>query len=141
MKSIKMIGIGGTNTARVILLASGLGVIAIAAMILFAPDAFYGGYGIELGGNASLANELKAPAGALLVAGLLMFAGVIRRDLVAFSLTTGAVVYLSYGLSRLVSMATDGMPHANLVSAAGIEIVIGAVCLLTLVGIRRRNPQ
>ena len=94
------------------------------------------GYGIEVGGNATLANELKAPAGALLLAGLLMFAGVIRLRYAVVSLATAAAVYSSYGLGRVISIAVDGLPHIGMIIAAGIEIAIGAVCLLTLLQVR-----
>ena len=49
-----------------LLLTSGLLAAGIAATILFAPDAFYASYGIDIGSNVNLANELKAPAGVLL---------------------------------------------------------------------------
>ena len=124
-------------TTRAVLFISGLVAVAIAATILFTPDAFYAGYGIEVGGNATLANELKAPAGALLVAGLLMFAGVFRSALAVPSLATATAVYLSYGLGRVLSIAVDGLPHSGMVSAAVIELVIGAVCLATLLHTRR----
>lgn len=71
----------GTHTARLVLFGSGLMAVTIAVAILFAPAAFYAGYGIEVTGDATLANDLKAPAGALLVAGLVMFAGAFRREL------------------------------------------------------------
>jgi hypothetical protein len=131
----------GTWTTRLILLASGLIAVAIAATILFAPDAFYAGYGIRVTGNPTLANELKAPAGALLAAGLLMFAGVFRSEYAAVSLTTAVVVYLSYGLSRVTSIVIDGLPHGGMVDAAVVELVIGAVCLLTLLRVRCINEQ
>ena len=113
-----------------LLLASGLLAAGIAATILVAPDVFYAGYGIDVGSNASLRNELKAPAGALLIAGLLMLAGVFRAGLASSSLALAAVIYLSYGLSRLSSMATDGIPHGGLVGAAVLEISLGVICLL-----------
>ena len=122
---------------RIILFLSACVAVAIAATILVAPDAFYAGYGIEVGGNPTLANELKAPAGALLLAGLLMFAGAIRLRYAVVSLATAAAVYSSYGLGRVISIAVDGLPHSGMISAAGIEIAIGAVCLLTLSQVRR----
>ena len=128
---------GTSYTIRGMLFLSGLIASGIAATILFAPDAFYASYGIEVGGNATLANEMKAPAGALLVAGLLMFAGIVRAKFIVISLATATFVYLSYGLGRVISIAVDGMPHSGMVSAAGIEIVIGTACLLTLLYVRR----
>lgn len=127
----------GVTGARLVLAFSGLVAVAIAATILAAPQAFYGSYGIDVVGNATLVNELKAPAGTLLIAGLLMFAGVFRPRFAVVSLATATVVYLSYGLSRVLSIAVDGIPHSGIVSAAGIEVVIGAVCLLTLLHYRR----
>ncbi len=50
---------------RTFLLLSGLIAAAIAATIWIAPDAFYASYGIALGGDVNLINELKAPAGIL----------------------------------------------------------------------------
>lgn len=113
-----------------LLLTSGLLAAGIAATILVAPDAFYASYGIDTGANVSLANELKAPAGMLLIAGLLMLAGVVRTELTVVSLGTASLIYLSYGLSRLFSMTIDGIPHSGLVSAAMLEIAIGLICLL-----------
>ncbi len=132
---------GGAHTARLVLFGSGMVAIAIAVAILFAPAAFYAGYGINVTGDATLANELKAPAGALLVAGLMMFAGVFRCELAVISLTTAAVVYLSYGLSRVTSIAIDGVPHSGMVTAACVELVIGAICLLTLLQVRQINTN
>ena len=141
MKSGAIAVFGGTLTARLVLFGSGMVAVAIAVAILFAPAAFYAGYGIDVSGDATLANELKAPAGALLVAGLVMFAGVFRRELAVVSLTTAAVIYLSYGLSRVTSIAIDGMPHSGMLSAAGVELVIGAICLLTLLQVRQINTD
>jgi hypothetical protein len=77
----KNVNVFSAYLIRVLLLASGLLAAGIAATILFAPDAFYTGYGIDVGSNVNLANELKAPAGLLLIAGLLMLIGVFRAVL------------------------------------------------------------
>ena len=137
MKFRAKAGLGSGFSVRLVLLVSGLTAIAIAATILLAPEAFYAEYGIDVGGNATLANELKAPAGALLVAGVLIMAGVFRREWVMTSLGTAAVVYLSYGASRATSIALDGMPHDGMVWATAIELAIGGACLFMLLSLRR----
>lgn len=123
--------------AKGLLLASGLLGAGIAATILFAPEAFYTGYGIDIGSNVNLANELKAPAGLLLTAGLLMLVGAFRAVLVVPSLAVGSVIYLSYGASRLLSMTIDGVPNKALVIAAVLEIVVGVACVIGLTFLRR----
>ena len=121
----------------VLLLTSGLIAAGIAVTILFAPTVFYSSYGIDIDKNANLVNELKAPAGALLLAGLLIMAGMFRPGLKMQSLGIAAAVYLSYGLSRVLSMVMDGLPHDGLVSAAAIEVAIGAICFVDLMRHRR----
>ena len=73
----------GSYMIKGLLLVSGLIAVGIAVAILFMPDAFYAGYGIDTGANVSLANELKAPAGMLLIAGLLVLAGVFTPRMTA----------------------------------------------------------
>lgn len=141
MKSRKAESRRGLLIARPILLVSGVVAVGIAVTILSAPATFYAGYGIELGDNVTLINELKAPAGTLLLAGLLMLAGVFRPELAIVSMATATTVYLSYGLSRLSSMAIDGFPHSGMVSAAILELVIGTVCLFGLLRIGTINTH
>ena len=125
-------GLKGRLASKLLLLISGTTAIGIAVTILFAPSGFYAAYGIELAGDTSLTNELKAPAGVLLVAGLVMLAGIFRAHLMTVSLVAATSIYLSYGMSRLVSIAIDGVPHSGLVGAAIFEIAIGAGGLLAL---------
>jgi hypothetical protein len=124
---------------RRVLLLSGIVVVGIASAILVAPDAFYTSYGIQLGGDPSLTNELKAPAGGLLFAGVMILAGSIRTRFVALSMATAAAVFLSFGLSRFLSMIIDGVPHDGLVSAAIVEVAMGTICLLSLVSCHRQS--
>jgi len=122
---------------KLVLLVSGLIAIGIGAVILFMPATFYATYGIELGSDASLVNEIKAPGGGLLAMGLLMLAGVFIGDFAFASTVIASAVYSSYGLSRLLSMAIDGMPDGGLVAAAAFELAIGAVSLLALLRYRK----
>tara|TARA_R110002096_G_scaffold6206_4_gene28554 strand:+ start:26321 stop:26743 length:423 start_codon:yes stop_codon:yes gene_type:complete len=128
-----MMNLRGVLARKLVLLISGLVAMGIATAILFAPNGFYAAYEIELAGNTNLINELKAPAGMLFAAALLMLAGVFRTQLISLSLAVSAAVYLPYGLARLLSIALDGVPHNSLVGAAIFEIAVGTVCLLALI--------
>ena len=122
---------------KLVLLASGLTAIGIGSAILVVPADFHATYGIELASDASLASEIRAPGGALLATGLLMLAGVFVAKFAFASTAIAAAVYLSYGLSRLVSMAIDGLPDGGLVAAAAFELAVGAINLLALQRYRR----
>jgi hypothetical protein len=126
---------------KVVLLVSGISAIGIACAILFAPEVFYATYGIELGSDANLVNELKAPSGALLAAGVLMLAGIFNSELAFVSTATAAAVYLSYGLARLSSIAIDGFPNGALITAASFELIIGTACALALFHFRNTEDS
>ena len=54
-------------------------------------------------------------------------------------MTIAAVLYLSFGASRVMSFAVDGMPNDGIVSAAILEISIGAIALLALIAHRKQS--
>lgn len=121
-----------SKVLKTILFISGLILTGTGGAILFMPVAFYAINGIELAGNISLLNEIRAPGSALLVSGLLIMSGAFVAKLTFTSAVVSTLVYLSYGLSRILSMAIDGMPAEGLVQAAFLEIVIGLVCVFAL---------
>jgi len=131
MKNSKML--------KTILILSGAIGAGIGAAILFAPAAFHGSAGIELGDSASLLSEIRAPGGMLLACGLLIMLGAFIARMTFTATVISAALYLSYGASRLFSMAIDGMPHETLVLAAALEIIVGLVCVFALV--KYQNPQ
>ena len=120
------------KTQKAVLFVAGSLLTLVAGFILGAPASFYGSNGIDLGTNLSLLNELKAPAGLLLVAGLFMLAAVFRQRLADNATALAALIYLAYAISRFASMALDGVPAAGLVQAAALEALIGLACLAVI---------
>lgn len=121
---------------RPALVVSGLVAVGIGGAILTVPEAFYGSYGITLGQGASLMNEIRAPGGALLGAGLLMLLGVFIPRLALASLLVAITIYLGYGIARIASMIVDGLPDNGLVAASGFELAVGILCLVALLRAR-----
>jgi len=130
-----------SKVLKTLLIISGLIASGIGAAILFAPAAFYTTYGIELGRNVSLLNELKASGGALLASGILITSGAFVDKLTFTAAVVSTLLYLPYGLSRVMSIAIDGMPVEGLVQAAVLEIVIGLACIFALVKYRGKRKQ
>jgi len=126
---------------KTILIVSGLVALGIGATILLSPEAFYQTNGIQLGNNTSLINEIKAPAGALVVFGIFIMLGAFFKAFRFTSIVMSAALYLAYGLSRLLSISVDGMPSESLVQAAIIELVIGLVCVFALVKFRVKQVE
>ena len=117
---------------RVLLALAGLVLLGIGGAVLFAPHAFFASNGIALGDQPNLLSEIRAPGGLLLACAVGMLLGALRPRFTRDGLRLGAMVYGAYGISRLISLALDGMPSTSLVGALVIELVIAALCLLAL---------
>jgi len=124
------------KTRKALLLVAGALLILVSTFILASPLDFYASNDIELGASVSLLNELKAPAGLLLAAGLFILGAIFVRSQTDTALWLAALIYLSYGVSRFASMIVDGVPVAGLVQAATLELTVGLACAVVLV-IRR----
>ncbi|MEM7248172.1 MAG: DUF4345 domain-containing protein [Acidobacteriota bacterium] len=118
-----------TKPLRALLIGCSSIAVGIGAAILFFPTAFHASYGTTLGSDANLLSEIRAPGGALLALGCLMLIGAFVRSFTFASTSIAAAVYLSYGLSRLLSLGLDGMPDSGLLVAAALELGLGSACV------------
>jgi hypothetical protein len=121
-----------TKALKVTLIASGFIGVYIGVEILFSPISFYATSGIDLGGNVSLLNEIRASGGALLLSSVLIIIGAFVPRLTFTSIMLATLLYLSYGLSRILSMVIDGRPVEILMYVAVLEIAIGLACAFML---------
>jgi len=126
-----------SSILKTVLFVSGLIAIGVGGAILIAPGTFYATNGIELGDNSSLLSEVRASGGALLSIGVLIMLGAFVAKLTFTSVVVSSLFYLSYGLSRILSMAVDGMPAQGIVQAAALELAIGLVCIFVYATSRR----
>lgn len=121
---------------RAIVLVSGLIGVAVGGAMLLLPVEFHAMAGIALGDSNSLLNEMRAAGGALLAIGLYIVAGAFRTHLTMTAAVASTLLYLAYGMSRILSMFVDGAPDDSLVLIAGLEIAWGLACALALVSYR-----
>lgn len=130
-----------SKVLKTILLISGFIASAIGTTILFSPGSFYATYGIALGDNVSLLNEIRASGGALLASGLLIMSGAFVDKMAFTAAVVSTLLYLSYGLSRVMSIAIDGAPVEGLIQAAVLEIVIGLACIYALMQYSEKQKE
>lgn len=125
-----------SSVLKTVLVISGLILTGIGGAILFVPVAFFATNGIDLGENISLFNEIRSPGGVLLASGMVIMLGAFIAKLTFTSTMLSIVIYLSYGISRILSIAIDGMPAEGLLIATVIEIIIGLVGVFALLKYR-----
>lgn len=120
---------------RTALAGSGVILGLIGGALMFTPKAFLETSHVFVERDPGLMSELTAPSGVLIISGVFMILGAVKLRLTNPALMIGAIVYGSYGVGRLVSMALHGIPSHSLVAATVIELGVAAV-LVTL----RLNP-
>lgn len=123
-------------TARLLLAASGVLLIAIGSAILFEPHAFFATNGIQLGHDPNLLSEIRAPGGLLIGCGAFIALNAFRPRARRSALGLAMMVYGTFSLSRLVSMSVDGAPSYSLLFATALELLIGGACAIAYF----RNP-
>ncbi|GAB5430887.1 DUF4345 domain-containing protein [Rhodobacteraceae bacterium R_SAG7] len=122
---------------QIILGISGVTACAIGTLIALAPHAFYASYGITLGQDPNLLNELRAPGAGLAVFGALMLAGMFRAAMVPIALGVALTVYLAFPAGRIVGIVLDGMPAGSVIGALGFEILIAGLLLVAFRPMRK----
>lgn len=110
---------------RVVLGVSGLVLLGIGFMLAKDPLAMHAANGVELVSSPSLMNEMRAPGGALFVAGLFLILALFRTDWMMSAAVLSTIVMIGWALGRGVSLVLDGSPAPALCGALGIEIVLG----------------
>ena len=117
---------------KTLLFLAGAIAIAVGVAGLFWPVAFHASSGIALGDNASLMSEMRAPAAMLLLAGGFVSGSVFVARWRPAAIWVSAALYLAYGLTRVFSVALDGVPHDTLLMAGGLELAVGGVCAMMI---------
>ena len=121
------------------LVIAGLLLLAIGGSILIAPHAFHGSNGITLGDNPNLLSEIRAPGGLLAGSGIVILTGAFRRQLRSWAVELTALVYGSFGVARLISMALDGVPSSLMMGATLLELIVAFLGFVILWRSRAAN--
>ena len=117
---------------RIFLAVSGAIAALIGISILFIPHTFFASNHIALGTDPNMMSEIRAPGGLLLASGVVMVCGAIMRSVLRAGLLTSAVVFSMYDVSRLVSLALDGVPSSSILGALVIELVVGGIAAVLI---------
>jgi hypothetical protein len=128
-----------SKLVKALLIVAGLSGIAVGGALLVAPVAFEASAGIRLEENVNMLSEVRAPGGALLAGGVLILLGAFIASLTYTSVLLASLFFLSYGLSRILSIVVDGIPTTSLVMATIAEIIIGILSISILINFRKKE--
>lgn len=114
---------------RTVLAASGAVLGIVGSFIMLAPEVFLATSEVIANHDAGLMSEVTAPSGFLVITGVFMMLSAIKLRWANSGLTCGAIIYGSYGISRLISMHLHGIPSETLIVVTYFELAIAALLL------------
>ena len=125
-----------SKVLNAILFILGLNLIILGGWRLIDPISFFSYSGLVLSNTPGLLNEARAAGGAIVGFGIVIFLGAFRRGLAFTSTLSAVVLYLGFGIARVISYIVDGDPGAALIKGIVGEFVFGAIALFGLIKYR-----
>ena len=118
-----------SNSLKVILIVLAVTLFIFGGWRLLDPIGFYAFSGLDLPDNAGLLSEVRGAGGIIMVSGLVVGLGAFLHAWSRSSVMLAAVVFLSLGFARLLGIAIDGSPGADVIQGMSIELVLGGLAL------------
>jgi hypothetical protein len=119
-----------------ILILLGLLLIVIGSWRLFDPIAFFENSGIVLSNEVGLLSEARATGGAVVGFGLIIILGAFNKRLSYTSTISAIVIFLGFGIARLIGFGLDGIPGEGIIQGIIIEFVLGLLSVFALLKYR-----
>jgi len=122
-----------------ILILLGLNLTVLGSWRVIDPITFFEFSGLILSNDIGLLNEARAAGGAVAGFGLLILLGVINQKLSYTSTITAIVLYLGFGVARLISYTLDGNPGEMIMTGMTGEFVFGLIGVFALIKYREKS--
>ena len=117
---------------KIILIVLGLILTTLGLWRLFDPITFFENSGLILDNNAGLLSEARATGGVVTGFGLLIFSGAFIRKLSYTSTIAAIVLFLGFGIARLIGFYMDGNPGETIIQGIIFEFVLGLIGVFAL---------
>ena len=127
-----------SKVLKAILILLGLLLTVLGSWRLLDPIAFFENSGLILSNDSGLLNEARATGGCVVGFGLLILLGAFIQKLSYTSTIAAVVLFLGFGIARLIGFAIDGNPGDMLVQGTIFEFVFGLAAVFALYKYREK---
>jgi len=122
-----------------ILILIGINLVVLGSWRLLDPIGFFDFSGLLLSADAGLLNEARGTGGAIIGFGLLILLGAFKKKLAYTSTIVAVVLFLGFGIARVISVVLDGNPGEALYKGIIGEFVFGFLALFALIKYREKS--
>ena len=122
-----------------ILIVLGLLLTVIGLWRLFDPISFFENSGLVLSNEAGLLSEARGAGGAVVGFGIVVLLGAFNQRLSYTSTIAAIVVFLGFGIARLIGFSLDGNPGEGVIQGIIVEFVLGLLAVFALFKYREKS--
>ena len=122
-----------------ILIVLGLLLTIIGSWRLFDPIAFFENSGLVLSNEAGLLSEARATGGAVVGFGIVVLLGAFIQRLSYTSTIAAIVVFLGFGIARVIGLGLDGNPGVGVIQGIIVEFILGLLAVFALFRYREKS--
>ena len=126
---------------KVILILLGLLLTILGSWRLLDPIAFFENSGMVLNNESGLLSEARATGGVVVGFGIVILLGAFSQRLSFTSTLAAIVVFLGFGISRVISFALDGNPGDGVIQGIIFEFVLGLLAVFALFKYREKSEN
>ena len=127
-----------SKVLMVILVLLGLVLIILGSWRLINPVTFFENSGLVLSNDVGILSEARATGGVVVGFGVLILLGAFIHRLSYTSTIVSVVIFLSFGMARIIGFAVDGNPGEKLIQGIIFEFVFGLLGLFALIKYRKK---
>ena len=122
-----------------ILILLGLLLTGLGSWRLFDPIAFFENSGLVLNNEAGLLSEARGTGGVVVGFGIVILLGAFSQRLSYTSTIAAIVVFLGFGISRVIGFALDGVPGEGVIQGIIFEFVLGLLAVFAMFKYREKS--
>ena len=122
-----------------ILILLGVNLVVLGSWRLLDPIGFFDFSGLLLSADAGLLNEARGTGGAIIGFGLLILLGAFKKKMAYTSTIVAIVLFLGFGIARVISLVVDGNPGEALYKGIIGEFAFGLLALFALIKYREKS--
>ncbi len=121
-----------SKVLKVILFSLGLILTILGLWRFISPIGYYAGSGIILPDEVNILNTVRASGGAEIGFGVLVLMGCFLQKFSFTSTVVAAILYLSFGIGRVLSIGIDGCPGNMIIIFTVFEFILGSLGIWAL---------
>ena len=130
-----------SHVLKGILILLGVPLVVLGSWRLLDPIGFFEFSGLLLNADAGLLSEARGAGGAIVGFGLLIILGAFKKKLAYTSTIAAIIVYLGFGISRVIGLVVDGNPGDQILQGITGEFIFGLLAVFALIKLVKNNKD